>query len=273
MNNNRGITLIALIISILVMLILAGVSISGVLNADTIGRAKEVAFKSEAKDIKDAWETKIIGIDSTYLDYEDISKILSDSNANPDMLKKLEIQNGRLVYKSEECTEEEIRWFESLGIFGGLSIVASVKTNVKVLEEDIKTEIQQAMDVILVLDTSGSMSSKDNGEIRAKKMTDVINDTMKSILEVNEDNRVGIVNFASNVNEFIPLDHYEYSGGQDSIFLKYYDETFFLDPTIKTYEKNNNKIAFIKDSKGVDVKESINITGRNIYSVRNAKSI
>ena len=208
MKKDKGMTLIALIVCVLIMLIVAGTSISGILQSGTISKAEEVAFKSEARDIKDAWETKIIGIDSTYLDYEDISKVLEDLKANPDIIKKLEIQNGKLVYKEDVCTEQEREWFESIGIFGSFSIIANVKTNVRILQKTVETVKRQATDVVFVLDISGSMKNSDDGVTRAEKMTSVLNSTMKEILSKSSENRIGLVTFDNDYATVLPLDHY-----------------------------------------------------------------
>lgn len=256
MKNNKGVTLIALVVTIIIMLILAGVSISSVLNNSTIDKAREVSFKSEAQDIKDAWETKIIGIDSTYLEYSDLTSLLGGSNASDDMLKKLEIQNGELVYKNDKCTDEEKEWFESLGIYGGVSFVASVKTKINIVGSDIENQTrEQAMDVILVLDVSGSMEDIDDGVKRSEKMTNVINTTVEQIMELNEKNRVGIVTFSSESSEFIPLDHYT-SISEDGRFFEYANKSI---ATYKTERKK--KIHLMQNSKGTNVEKSIAITG------------
>ena len=254
--NNKGITLVSLVVVIVVMLILAGVSINGILNTGTVDITKEVAFKTEAKDIKDAWKTKIIGIDATFLDYANVKDILSDLNASEEMLNKLEIQNGDLVYKDEMCTNEEKQWFESIGIFGGVSIVANVKTYINIVGSEIEREQkEQAMDVIFVLDVSGSMEYTDNGEKRSEKMTNVLNTVVKQIMEANPDNRVGVVNFSESASEFIPLDHYTSTSSNGD----YFD---YRSKAIYTYTTSGRtKKSMIKNSSGTALTKSISITG------------
>ena len=254
--NNKGITLVSLVVVIIVMIILAGVSINGILNAGTITITKEVAFKTEAKDIKDAWKTKIIGMDSTFLDYANVKDILSDLNASDEMLDKLEIQNGELVYKDEMCTTEEKQWFESVGIFGGVSIVANVKTYINIVGSEIEREQkEQAMDVIFVLDVSGSMDYTDNGVKRSEKMTSTLNTVVKQIMEANVDNRVGIVQFSGSAGEFIPLDHYT-STSSDGNFFRYSSKVIYTYTT-----SGKTKVSMMKNSKGTAITNKVSITG------------
>ncbi len=262
MKKDKGMTLIALIVCVLIMLIVAGTSISGILQSGTISKAEEVAFKSEARDIKDAWETKIIGIDSTYLDYEDISKVLKDLKANPDIIKKLEIQNGKLVYKEDVCTEQEREWFESIGIFGSFSIIANVKTNVRILQKTVETVKRQATDVVFVLDISGSMKNSDDGVTRAEKMTSVLNSTMKEILSKSSENRIGLVTFDNDYATVLPLDHYNLlTEGKNFLRIekiKYYSsgrtQTGY---DIKTTDSMGT--ALISDSTGKGIKKTIQV--------------
>ena len=75
MNNQKGITLIALVISIVVMLILAGVSLNATIGENgIISRAQEIKLKKEEADV----ETEILsGV--TALDTEYYEKVSSDS--------------------------------------------------------------------------------------------------------------------------------------------------------------------------------------------------
>ena len=62
---NKGITLVALVITIVVLLILAGISISGLMNQGLFSRAKDAETKSEMADAK---ETIILAINEWYMD-------------------------------------------------------------------------------------------------------------------------------------------------------------------------------------------------------------
>ena len=56
---SRGITLIALIITIIILLILAGVTISAIVNGGLIGRAKEAEFKTRIAGYRDSINTYV----------------------------------------------------------------------------------------------------------------------------------------------------------------------------------------------------------------------
>lgn len=256
--NNKGITLISLVVVIIVMIILATVSINGILNAGTVEVAKEVAFKSQAKDIKDAWQARIIGINSTFLDYENVTDILSGLNADEEIISKLEIQSGELVYKNEECTQEEKEWFEQVGIFGGVAIVADIKTNVRVINEWVQVKKQQAVDLVILMDLSGSMrfgynsgtTTLASGEKRRGQiMVNSLNSTINKIISQNPENRISIVGFKNTVTETIPLDKYEYVGTNKNLFTY-------------SYSSKNDKIT-ISSNKVIRSKTN----GKNITGV------
>ena len=58
--NKNGITLIALIITIIVMLILLGVTVTGAINGGLIGTSQEAKYKTQISQIKEALEEEII---------------------------------------------------------------------------------------------------------------------------------------------------------------------------------------------------------------------
>jgi len=62
MKNQKGITLVSLIITIIVMLILVAVSVSVVVNSDLIGTSEEAAnkYKSAEDDVKNLGTKDIV---------------------------------------------------------------------------------------------------------------------------------------------------------------------------------------------------------------------
>jgi len=75
-NNEKGITLVALIITIIVMLILVGVSIQVVINSNLIGTAQDAANRTETAYEEEGNISEIIVGNTTY---ESIDKYI-----NPD---------------------------------------------------------------------------------------------------------------------------------------------------------------------------------------------
>ena len=109
----RGITLIALVITIIVLLILAGVTIATLTGENGIlTRTMEAKFKTEISDIKEQIEIKGIS-NSKENAFGTVNGILEvESSYN----EKLAIENGNLVYDAQKFSKEEIEWLEELGI-------------------------------------------------------------------------------------------------------------------------------------------------------------
>ena len=120
----RGITLIALIISIVVLLILAVVTVGSVKESGIIDKAQQAARQSEIAQIKEAFELKqtekllLNTIDKnantqiSSLDDLDISDNLKDKYRD-----KLVISGGKLYYDPEVVTDNEERaYMEKQGI-------------------------------------------------------------------------------------------------------------------------------------------------------------
>jgi len=71
-SKENGITLVALIITIIVMLILVGVSVQVVINSDLIGTAQDAADRTETQYLEESKAGSLIEIDGTkYLSMED----------------------------------------------------------------------------------------------------------------------------------------------------------------------------------------------------------
>ena len=141
MKNNKGITLMALIITIIVMLILAAITISMISSGGIIGRANEAKFKTkmqkiseelfmynaglemEGKDSKiNAGEVlkEIITQDGLEIDQasvQDISKILTSVGKTEEQY--CIVLDGDLYYVSQDKidnNEKQTKWCEDIGI-------------------------------------------------------------------------------------------------------------------------------------------------------------
>ena len=117
--NKNGITLIALIITIIVMLILLGVTVTGAINGGLIGTSQEAKYKTEISQIKEALEEEIINrkalkesTDNITIADLEISNKLKEKYQN-----KLEITNGEIYYIPYEIENgEETKWLEDMNI-------------------------------------------------------------------------------------------------------------------------------------------------------------
>ncbi len=155
MKNNkrksRGITLIALVITIIILLLLAGVTISAIVNGGLIARANEAKFKQKMADFRDetntyvAWQITSWQIDGTLetntdkinageilkdaIDKEIITDITkTDVTINiEDVIKDISKSDKNLVvvYKGELCyvssdknknNDKQVKWCNDIGI-------------------------------------------------------------------------------------------------------------------------------------------------------------
>ena len=119
----NGITLIALVITIVLLLILAGISISSLTNTGLFNKAKEAKFKTEVSSIKDDYEMYKIKQEienSKNINFGTLKNLLNIEN---DYNTKLIIENGELTYIKDEVTEVEIKWLEELGIYETKNVI------------------------------------------------------------------------------------------------------------------------------------------------------
>ena len=148
---SRGITLIALVITIIILLLLAGVTISAVINGGLITRAKEAKFKQKMAEFRDetntyvAWQLTSWQMDGTLetstekinageilkdaIDKEIVTDITkNDVTTNiEDVIKDISKSDKNLVvvYKGELCyvssdknknNDKQVKWCNEIGI-------------------------------------------------------------------------------------------------------------------------------------------------------------
>lgn len=111
-NKDAGITLIALVVTIIVLLILAGVSISMLTGQNgIITNAMYAKFSTEIKSIEEQVNLKQMMLDSPYSG--SLNDLLEKEIKYNDMLL---IEDGELKYISNNFTANEIEWLEKLGV-------------------------------------------------------------------------------------------------------------------------------------------------------------
>ncbi len=130
-NSKTGISLIVLIITIIVSLILLSVIILNLDKNNPIGSAKEVKFKTDIENFIDE-----ISITYTNKKAENIKYKFSDMNIKigskdkdtgeyiikeyipsitDEYVDRLGIQEGTLIYKESDFTEDEVGWLQEEG--------------------------------------------------------------------------------------------------------------------------------------------------------------
>ena len=145
MNKRRGISLIVLVITILVMIILAGVVVVSLSKNNPIEKAKEATFKSNVASYleelsmfhanqvsKEGYSLKDLNADKLGINYigENLEFEGNITNIITAMKEKVDINNfsvmaGELVYIGQN--KDEIRWCQQLGV-SSASFVNGVNT-------------------------------------------------------------------------------------------------------------------------------------------------
>lgn len=123
--NERGITLIALVITIIVLLILAGVAINAIFrNGGIIERGHEAIFKGEVSSYKETLEADILG---RSIENDEFSKSSINAQTTSDIQKYIpnfdeKYENVLGISEGELCagsaaTDKEREWLNDLGIY------------------------------------------------------------------------------------------------------------------------------------------------------------
>ena len=112
----RGITLIALITTIIVLLILAGISIGAITGSNgVIVNVSKAKFNTEISEIEEQIELKEInennGEEFTFGTLENILGRTDEYN------EILSLEDGELVYEEGKVSDTQKEWLEELGIF------------------------------------------------------------------------------------------------------------------------------------------------------------
>ena len=116
-NKDRGITLVALVITIIILLILAGITISSLTNTGLFGRAKEAKEKTQAAEANQA---------KTLNEYEDAVKQYG-SASQPTTVKKVADNIGSVISATDN-TELEDEYGNKIVVPAGFKIVSDSTT-------------------------------------------------------------------------------------------------------------------------------------------------
>ncbi len=120
-NKDRGITLVALVITIIILLILAGITISSLTNTGLFGRAKEAKEKTQAAEANQA---------KTLNEYEDeLNKYTSGTPTTPPapQIKKVADNIGSVISTTDN-TELEDEYGNKIVVPAGFKIVSDSTT-------------------------------------------------------------------------------------------------------------------------------------------------
>ena len=133
-NNKRGITLVALVVTIVVLLILAGVTINGFFGDEgIINKTLEAQFKSQVAQLQEEYELFLLGKELEISDFEQGSVSINKeylaynnqeiegeniytvfANEKKEFLDNFEIIKGEIIYFGQD--EKKKNWAQELGI-------------------------------------------------------------------------------------------------------------------------------------------------------------
>ncbi len=159
-NRNKGITLIALVITIIILLVLAGISIASLIGSGVFERAKESKEKSEQAQIKEEIEMVIMDIQ-----VEEISK---GNNVTLELLEK--VLPNKLKDIETELSNEKID-----GTYKGY--IYTIDKNLKVTinnqmteEEEKRLSIKASYTFLKLPTNENDMNAKINLKINSKNL-------------------------------------------------------------------------------------------------------
>lgn len=110
--NKKGITIVALIITVILMLILASVSVTVSINGGLFENTKNAKLRTEITEIQERLMKKIMINEGQVLNGT-INEVLGiDSQYND----KLRIENSKIVYLKDKWSEKQISELQEMGI-------------------------------------------------------------------------------------------------------------------------------------------------------------
>lgn len=112
---NKGITIISLIVTIIILLILSGITVGVITNNNgSLVSATKAKFMSEVKEIEEKIELEEISKnDGEDFQFGTLKELIGREDEYNEILY---IENGNLVYIENEVSEEQAEWLEDMGI-------------------------------------------------------------------------------------------------------------------------------------------------------------
>ena len=115
----------------------------------------------------------------------------------------------------------------------------------------VSGESSVPVDVVFVVDLSGSMSNSDsymdNRQKRIQNLVTALNAAINELMDMNPNNRVGVVGYSSTATQILPLDHYTAVNWSGNIF---------------TYSDYNTELSWnARNSQEEVERDSVDVTG------------
>ena len=117
--------------------------------------------------------------------------------------------------------------------------------------QEVSGESNVPVDVVFVIDLSGSMSNSDsymdNHQKRIQNLVTALNASINELMDMNSENRIGVVGYSSTATTILPLDHYTPNGYSQNIF---------------SYNDNQTRLSWdARNSSNQRVNNNISVTG------------
>ena len=176
----RGITLIALITTIIVLLILAGISIGAITgNNGVIVNASKAKFNTEISEIEEQIELKEInennGEEFTFGTLENILGRTDEYN------EILSLEDGELVYEEGKVSDTQKEWLEELGIFAKKNAIPIyTKEHLQKMGTGEKIKIEEAGEIEYTFSDKGYYILQNNINLQGDwQVINVFNGTLE----------------------------------------------------------------------------------------------
>ena len=120
--NNKGITLLVLVITIIILLILAGITINAVTGDNgAIVNTSKAKFRTEIRDIEEKIELEEINHNNGEdFQFGTLKDLIGREDAYNEILY---IEGGNLVYLENKVSEKQAEWLEEMGINAKQNII------------------------------------------------------------------------------------------------------------------------------------------------------
>lgn len=263
---NKGITLIALVITIIVLLILAGVSIAMLIGTNGIlTQAQNTKQMTEIAQVKEEWDLEKLGLqmqeqktDAINASGEEVKNYIKNIPNN--LVGKISIAKGNLAYDINKFTKEEQLTMKSDYGFKAIGDTSAPYGSIEKKLKDGKVEItvfsaddESDVDEIILPDgTSKKIQYETENILLRGKYLEKEENGKKGIVQnfkqvtIDSKNKINDVNEANKYNVIVDLNSYGWPANCD-----------FLN---ECFEKGKNIL-----SSGNDVDDSIIIVDKAWY--------
>ena len=118
----QGVTLLVLVITIIVLLILAGVTISAITGDDgTIVNASKAKFRTEIRDIEEKIELEEVNHNNgEEFQFGTLKDLIGREDEYNEILY---MEDGKLAYLEDKVSEKQAQWLEEMGINAKQNII------------------------------------------------------------------------------------------------------------------------------------------------------